>query len=183
MNVEDEIALWKGGKTINDLGELGAQWLEGKIEYQPGYAGRPDEETTPLVAFLAPINRAGVYTTGSQPGIPVADGSGQRAWVEGYCAKPIATKIAAALLETDLVVIATPPGAASDMQLCITIDDGKEFTWASGPMEYRHTIATYSDDLGPLALAELLTAWQLCIIDPVWGRNDLLWARLLEAVQ
>jgi len=183
VTLEDDVAAWKAAKSVKDLGELTARWLEGDVKYQPGYFGEPAEETIPLVEFLASVNRAGFYTTNSQPGEPIKDWSGQRACVEGFCQEQLAKKISSALLKTDLVMIATPPGAASDVQICITIDDDKECTWVGGPTELGPIVDLYDDELDALALAALLTAWQVCIIDPVWGRNDLLWTRLVEAIQ
>lgn len=38
----------------------------------------------------------------------------------------------------------------------------------------------YGDDLHPAAVEALSDAWQVTLIDPEWGRNDLLWP-LLDA--
>lgn len=53
MSTQDA-ARWRGARTLGDLGELTAQWLEGTIGsvpgVMPGYG--PDEETVPLVPVL-----------------------------------------------------------------------------------------------------------------------------------
>lgn len=61
---------WKSARTVADLGELMALWLEGAIASRPGYAARygPDEETEHLVPTLVALCRAGYITTCSQPG-------------------------------------------------------------------------------------------------------------------
>ncbi len=61
---------WRSARTITDLGELMARWLEGEISSRPGYQARygPDEETEYMVPTLAALCRAGYVTTCSQPG-------------------------------------------------------------------------------------------------------------------
>lgn len=79
---------WKSARTIADLGELMALWLEGEIASRPGYQPRfgPDEETGHLVPTLAALCRAGYVTTCSQPGFAGTGANGlwweQRAAVE-----------------------------------------------------------------------------------------------------
>lgn len=53
--------------TLGDMGELTAQWLEGKLRVHPAYAGEPDPETEGLNEVLARCNRAGFITDFSQP--------------------------------------------------------------------------------------------------------------------
>ena len=50
MNRSDR-KLWAQTRTLADLGELTAQWLEGRIASVPGYCGSPADET----ASLAPV--------------------------------------------------------------------------------------------------------------------------------
>ncbi|MGC5400792.1 DUF6919 domain-containing protein [Streptomyces sp. DT20] len=79
---------WRAARTVADLGELMALWLEGKIASRTGYAPRygPDEETEHLVPSLAALCRAGYVTTQSQPGLAGTGANGlwweQRAAVE-----------------------------------------------------------------------------------------------------
>jgi hypothetical protein len=69
MSPEDA-ARWRAARTLADLGELTAQWLEGKIAsiptVMPGCG--PGEESAELIPVLAACNRAGYVTTTSQPG-------------------------------------------------------------------------------------------------------------------
>ena len=69
MSTADRQA-WEAARTLADLGELTAQWLEGAIASQPAYTPGcgPDPETAPLIPVLACCNRAGYVTNGSQPG-------------------------------------------------------------------------------------------------------------------
>lgn len=79
---------WKAAKTVADLGELMALWLEGEIDSRPGYQPHfgPDDETKHLVPTLAALCRAGYVTTQSQPGFAGTGADGlwweQRAAVE-----------------------------------------------------------------------------------------------------
>ncbi|WP_331740045.1 hypothetical protein OH749_31210 (plasmid) [Streptomyces albidoflavus] len=79
---------WRAARTVTDLGELMARWLEGDIASRPGYEARwgPEDETTPLVPTLAALCRAGYITTGSQPGLTDLGANGgwweQHAWID-----------------------------------------------------------------------------------------------------
>ncbi|MYX18445.1 hypothetical protein GTY67_34420 [Streptomyces sp. SID8374] len=70
---------WNSARTITDLGELMALWLEGEIASRPGYQPRfgPDEETAHLVPGLAALCRTGYVTTCSQPGLVELDVDGR----------------------------------------------------------------------------------------------------------
>jgi hypothetical protein len=176
--VNKDRRLWRTARTLEDLGNLTAQWLEGTITYLPAYYGdSPEEETTPLIVTLAAANRAGYVTDQSQPGQPLTDGNGQRAFVTGYCPETMVDRIRDAVLATDLVAIYNPPGWTSPVRIPVTIDDGAEFTWIGDPIDAENIRHHYSDDC-PDAVGALLDAWQVAVFDPVWGRNDLLWDRL-----
>src|SRR5690242_948094 len=89
---------WACARTLADLGQLTARWLEGDLATVPGYGCRPAAETALLVPVLAAVNRAGYVTAGSQPGHagPGYDRARweQRAAVEGLAAPPLAARIA-----------------------------------------------------------------------------------------
>lgn len=177
-NIDGGRSRWRFARTLRDLGIFTALWLEGDITHLPAYYGdAPDPETTPLIGHLAAYNRAGFLTTDSQPGQPLQDGHGQRAWVSGFSDEGTCDKIRAACLGTDLIVIYTPPNCGNATQIVVTIDDHAEHTWAGGSLDEANIEHHYRQDC-PLALDALKSAWQIDVIDPVWGRNDLLWATL-----
>lgn len=180
--MNDPYRPWRTARTLTDLGRLTAQWLEGGISHIPGYGDgdRPAEETGPLVAALAAACRAGYVTTNSQPGRPLDDGAGQRAWVTGFCTEDTADKVKAAVLGTDLITLAVPPGWDNPVRIPVTIDDHAEFTWA-GALD-PETIEHYYAGICPHALEALDAAWQVDVIDPAWGRTELLWDRLAAAL-
>lgn len=57
-----ERRLWREAATLDELGELTARWLTGRITSQPGYQPRcgPDDETRDLIHTLARACRAGI---------------------------------------------------------------------------------------------------------------------------
>lgn len=173
-------AAWQQARTLAELGELTAQWLEGALAHQPMYLGGPSPETLPLIPHLAAYNRAGFITGQSQPGIPFENGWVQRAWVHGFGGAETADKIESELLGTDLIVCTTPPGADNPTRICVTTNNGRAHT-IGGAMRAGYLAEQYREAL-PAALPALLNAWQIEVIDPRWGRNGLLWNRLDEAL-
>lgn len=75
---------WAQPLSLHEVGDLTAQWLEGR-GWAPWNTGAPpDLETTDLVPFLAKMNRSGFVTEFSQPGTREGH-TAQRATVEGFC--------------------------------------------------------------------------------------------------
>lgn len=170
--------LWRTARTLEDLGELTARWLEGSVTYLPAYYSTgPAEETGPLVPTLATLNRAGYFTTDSQPGDPLTGGYGQRAFVTGFCDEALLARIETLILGTDLIAVTTPPGCDNPTQITVTIDGDSPFTWTGSSLDEDNIRHYYSADC-PDAVHTLLNAWQVAVLDPVWGREDLLWGRL-----
>lgn len=174
---------WKEARTLKDLGELTARWCEGTLRYVPGDADEPYEETEPIREVLASINRKGLMTTFSQPGVPMAEGSAQRAAVEGYAKEDVARRLGTLALSTDLVMLVFSPGDyESGYQIPITVEEFRPFTWLGayyGHVELEH----YAEDLSPEALKEIVRAWRISIIDPVWGREGYLWEHVAAILE
>lgn len=171
---------WHQADSLRKLGNLTAGWLEGDIATLPMYMGTPADETKPLIPYLAAYNRAGFITNGSQPGIPRRNHGAQRAWVEGWCTEATAERIDNALLGTDLIVGRTPPGSDAWTRICVTSDAGRVFTTACA-LTRDYLIEQYREEL-PAAIPALLGAWQVFVVDPVWGRNDVLWKTLASVL-
>jgi hypothetical protein len=178
----DDAARWHGARSLADLGELTAQWLEGKHSYTLGYSGGvPDEETRPLVPILAAANRAGFVTHQSQPGEPHdKHGSAQRANVSGYAGPEAFARLMAAASGADLIITAARALDDSEERqfgplFAITLDEGEEFTWDGIALSRSILDRDYGSDCAPGVIDELAAAWQVTLIDPVWGRNDVLW--------
>lgn len=172
---------WADARTLEDLGELTARWLEGVEPHHPMCAGGgPDGETTPLVSDLAALNRVGFVTDFSQPAEAVVDGCSQRAAVSGFCRENVARRIAALGLSTELIVIAFPPGGEGGHYIPITISEYRPCTWAGryGIDELEHLAAS----CGEGAIEELRNTWRVDVLDPQWGRDRYLWDHVLDAV-
>jgi hypothetical protein len=182
-----DAAAWRSARTLPQLGELTARWLEGSVESIPGYCGRPAGETGDLVPVLARLNRAGFFTTGSQPGL-IEDG--QRAAVEGFASWTVAEQIETAAVHAGLNVIVHDPACLPRWRYCygdtqaVTEVAGRPFTRFGVQLPRRHIRDSW---IGygichPQAVDDLCNAWQVTVIDPEWGRNDLLWAVLASAI-
>lgn len=172
--------LWKEARTLADLGKLTARWLEGAITYQPGYIGGPSPETGPLIPHLAAYNRAGLFTTCSQPGTESLTGGAQRAWVSAFCAETALDAIVTHAARSGLITLCAAPGKDSLLELEVTHYGGMAITYAV-PMADEYIDAYYADDC-PGALDAIKTAWRIDVIDPVWGRNSVLWNCLADAL-
>ncbi|MBL8776737.1 MAG: hypothetical protein JNK12_12415 [Acidimicrobiales bacterium] len=167
---------WAAARSLADVGELTARWLEGRILAHPGcWLSGPDDETGALAPVLAACNRAGFVTTNSQPG-----GPGQRPYLTGLAPAEIAERVWAALLPTRLVVLTYPPGAEGGFpRIPVHLSHGTNGGGLGGP--HQSPAGVFDGCVGDEALAELRQAWTVEIIDPQWGDDDLLWAALAAA--
>jgi len=182
----EDLARWRSARTLADLGELIAQFLEGRMQMSPTHCAPPDSETTELIPVLAAANRAGFVTHQSQPGVPLdEDGSAQRANVSGYAGPEAFARLMAATSGADLIITAARALDDSEERrfgpfFAITIDEGEEFTWDGIAVSRSIISSDYGHECHPAVIADLAAAWQVTLIDPVWGRNDVLWP-VLEA--
>ncbi|WP_371604949.1 hypothetical protein OG345_41080 (plasmid) [Streptomyces sp. NBC_01220] len=181
-----ERQLWRAASTLDDLGELTAAWLEGKMQSQPAWQPRfgPDDETLPHVPVLAIANRGGYVTNASQPGRlhTGADGTEwrQRAAVEGFV--------------SDSLVLQRLIDTAEQAGLDVVLNDADHRTKDAIPVTLRngkpHT--TFGRTLGPgdlkvmwrgfpNALILMADAHQLTIVDPDFGPSARLWDVLAHA--
>lgn len=178
---------WASTCTLTDVGELTAQWLEGRISSVPGFCGAPDEETLPLVPVLARLNRAGYVTDCSQPGeIDDCCGGGlieQRAAVQGYASPQVAGTLIRAAETAGLVVVSCSPAGVPRWRygygpsVTVTQVNGLRFTGFGVRIPRRHIRDPHIGygECGREAVDVLCSAWQVTVIDPEWGRDDLLW--------
>lgn len=188
--------LWQSATTLAGLGELTAQWLEGKISSQPGYADGcgPDEETTPLAGTLAAACRAGLVTTNSQPGADFVGVTGgrvvQRATVHAFADEVAYEWLPDAAGGAGLWVCAGK--AAARRIYYATCDEQTVSRWRVGWGQKGtrpdlgvclscHHIRDSWVGYGVCsrqAQDALCEAWQVTLIDPEPDRNDRLWPLL-----
>jgi hypothetical protein len=167
---------WQAARTLADLGALTVAWLSGEIESTPVHMAPPMPETVPLIPVLIAANRAGFITTQSQPGESRDEhGSAQRANVSGFASGQAFARLMAAAADSDLIITAAR-ASSGDLGpfIVITLDDGEEFTWDGGALSREEIEYGYGHDC-PQAIEALCSAWQVTLIDPDWGRNDVLW--------
>jgi hypothetical protein len=183
---------WSNARTLDDLARLTADWLHGTLEWSPSYGACPDEETMPLVPTLALCNHAGFVTTGSQPGHgPATDADGtvweQRAAVEGFTAPELADRLEDAARSAGLLV-ARHNGATRwfiDYRASLDVTRFREpeshqpqVSCGFGPRMSRRAINIEFPRCQDDALAALYRACQLTVVDPDWGRTDVLFPLL-----
>lgn len=180
-------ALWASARTFADLGELMARWLEGGIRSRPAYTpgAGPDEETGELIPLLAAVNRAGFLTDNSQPG---DDGPGydgrrwqQRAAVEGFITDhTLLNRVLKKTRRAGLLAV-VHHGARRAAR------NGETVTWrgddphtAFGCYLHRRDVMHAWQGISHDALAELVNARQVALIEPQPGPSTRLWDTLTD---
>lgn len=192
MNHAD-LSLWQAARTLADLGELTARWIEGDISEQPAYHGETDIESPEMVPVLAGLNRAGYMTIQSQQGY---DGTGydgahwvQRAVVEGFASHELAQHIYDTaplnLCVIDLCDKHMPRvRISSRYAITGTWRDREPYTSFGHHLSRRHICdpdVGYGL-LGKPARDALCSAHQVTVMDLEPGRPDLLWNFLARTV-
>jgi hypothetical protein len=180
-----DINPWFNAREMVSLGGLTAAWLRGEVATHPCY-GDPDdsqleEETLPLVPHLARLNVAGLVTLDSQPGAIDAI-SRQRAMVAGLVEpdSDALEQLRTLVAPSELVLSLHEPGPRIDGSIPLTMgldgDGGLEtYTLGGGGQYSSGDLAEMFTSFSPTAHQTVATAVRYQIIDPVWGRTDLLW--------
>ncbi len=192
------LAAWGGARTLSDLGELTAQWLEGELSGGPWQDGPFDNETHPLVPVLARLNRAGLVTTNSQPGTGPSEEDGvQRAWVSLLTTWEASRQLEDATYNTDLVLtshVATEHGYIPSA-IAVTAWPGRQddgaWPWSSSLVHTRVGGCGPPSSLCLDGLSDEMNRLfddcaQIDLLDPVWGRRHYLWDfldRFLDAYE
>jgi len=172
---------WGEAETFTDVGELTARWLLGEIPEQPGYNGGPDDETAELADTLARVSRAGYVTLNFQPAFdgPGYDGAQwqQREAVQGFVEDRVTlARLADAADHAGLLVIVNRSTRSRGKDTRVTVTRRKtedndwavavSFGWTFSRPELRWTLY---EGCGPAAVEAMCNAWQLTLVDPVWG--------------
>jgi hypothetical protein len=189
MSPEGE-ARWLSARTLADLGEVTACFLQGELGQSPSHLAPPDPETAPLIPVLAAANRAGFLTECSQPGeLPETGYDGrtweQRAAVSGFADDQVLTRLRRSADGTGLVLIARKAGRLQVSYrdaIPVTCADEEPCTWF-GAVVNRDELGDAYGNCHPDAIEAVRGAWQVAIIDLEWGRNDVLWPALERFAQ
>ncbi|MYV42902.1 hypothetical protein GT030_29565 [Streptomyces sp. SID1328] len=176
---------WVAARTLPELGDLMALWLEGELPFSPGYGGGPDEETTELIPALVAANRAGFLTDQSQPGY---DGPGfdrmrwqQRAAVSGLVGdEELLNRLRRAAESAGLLVLISHPRLLPHGKGAICTTRGFRPHTAFGEYMPPRLLRHIWRGISRAAMSDVLNAWQVCLIDPEIGRNDRLWPLLAD---
>jgi hypothetical protein len=110
----------------------------------------------------------------------------QRAAVEGFAPAPVAGALIWAAAQAGLLAVACGPAdrprwlTSHRTAVPVTCREGYMYTGFGSRLSrrfLRDPLVGYGA-CHPRAVAELCGAWQVTIIDPQWGRQDLLWGTL-----
>ncbi|NGO77742.1 hypothetical protein G6045_19050 [Streptomyces sp. YC504] len=180
--------VWRKAHSFEDLSWLTVGWLEGALLSHPnGHHGGPDSETRPLMPVLCEAYRGGFLTEGSQPG-ELAEQEGtlwhQRAYVSGFAGPGLAGVLGEVARQAGLVTrIYLPAGRPMLHGGAVDVTRWGERI-NTGVGEFLRPRAVRSVFLGCRtdAVEEVLAAWQVTVVDPEWGRNDVLWGTLRRAL-
>ncbi|MEW1811560.1 hypothetical protein AB0284_12720 [Pseudarthrobacter phenanthrenivorans] len=181
----EDRGVWRQATSLEAAGELTARWLEGGSSYQPGhFAADYDAETRPIAKALAELNRNGLFTKESQPGI-LAEGAAQRQYVTGFCGAATAQALLALSTRTELVAVAHAPGESSNAAIPVTLA-GEDITTVLGSSENpvdEEQIRDWAEETNDALALLLADSWYIEVLDPVWGRNDVLLPAVLQALK
>ncbi|WP_457972926.1 DUF6919 domain-containing protein [Arthrobacter sp. D1-17] len=177
--------VWRQATTLAAAGELTARWLEGKSEYQAGtLAPRFDDETGPIAGLLTNINRSGLFTRESQPGLAAEDHLQQREYVTGFCSAESARQLLQLSTLTEFITVAHAPGETSSASIPVTFDGGEVITvlgTSETPVESGQ-IRDWAEESNEALSLLLADSWYVEVLDPVWGRNQHLLTAVLDAL-
>ncbi|MEV5204939.1 hypothetical protein [Streptomyces sp. NPDC053720] len=176
---------WSSARTVADLGELMALWLEGAIASRPGYAANhgPEEETAHLVPTLAALCRAGMITTNSQPGLSGTGANGlwweQRAAVECVVTDPdLLERLVAVTHDAGMLVRVNEPGGTGEDPVVVTTCDGEPTAWFGGRIGDAD-MAVQWEGLDPQLFRAISTGTYVSVIAPDYGgEGEGLWVGL-----
>lgn len=170
---------------LDGLIEQTIAFLEGRGSV-PYVHGAIDDETVELVPMLVQVNRHGLVTTCSQPGVPMQtyvwqDGSRheaiQRSFLTGMCTGVLARFLHDQLNGTDMVIVARPLAQAKELDAIADMGTSWVVTWLDGKPLTRaghwiDELAQWERGVSPRVYAGIAReCWAVAIMDPVWGRS------------
>lgn len=184
--------LWESARTLTELGEGMALWLEGEIKSRPGYYGPTDLDTPSLTRLCAALCRAGFVTDNSQRG-GHWDRDGREVWardaLSGFCDDTTLDRLYDAVSGTGLIVSARRTTRCrwrwrahrhdDDGRVWVTEVDGHVCTTFGGQMGRRDLDSIWGG-VGKQAWHEVCDAWHVGVADFKWGRTDLLTPTLTQ---
>jgi hypothetical protein len=189
-----DLAAWAEPTDLPGLGAVMARWLTADGVYsqpgsQPGYG--PAEETHPgMIRVLAAVNQAGFVTRISQPGLEDPDGgwSGQRllqrAAVVGFADETMLDRLQAVAVRNGLLLKAVESTDDHDDIDVLPVDVTYMGTDVVTQLGTPRSVFDLRDPVCGFGVCskavqdELVRAWQVTLVDPIPGRDDVLWTAL-----
>jgi hypothetical protein len=161
---------WREARSVEELGQRGAEWMRGELGAHPGGYDVPAAETEPLRPVLARANAAGFFTDQSQPGGRWVEHVGlveQRAFVSGFLARDDLLEFRRHLEGAGMLVL---DSMTHDEPL--SKEDGVVVTSGRWKVcrDFSHISSAASRDLDQAACLD--------VIDVVWCRENALWDAL-----
>ena len=173
--------------NLRELADCVSDFLGGDLPFNPFYYDyRPAIETMPIVDHLVELNRLGLATDCSQPGLD-RDVWRQRAFVSGLADLDLARHLAERLVHTDLIAFISPllkPHESFDLWLDVpvTLHERSPVTWIGGRMAADDLFTGIAEETS-LTSQELAGYYSVQVLDPVWGRADYLWDALTTTLK
>jgi hypothetical protein len=178
---------WRRARTLDDLCRLGAEFVDGRIDFFPGW-GSPtlDEESDAIAAHLARFQRAGFLTVASQPGgarAATADSASvlQRAFVCGFASERAARALASSCASPALSIALFDHAGGSGERAPVTLVGGVARVFA-GYAAFAEELECFAGRVSDDALRALRSSTYVSAIDLEWGRNSELWPFLDQAL-
>lgn len=181
---------WAATRTIEDHARLVVAWLNGAHRFLPGYAGPPAPETLLIRDALISINRGGLVTFGSQPGLRSAEVE-QRAFLDAYGSPETVRGVARAAAAAGLWVDTDGAGPGvrtmpSD-RVPVTFDTATAEAFTTAGLWLPRDDFPVWDPEAVRWHPESRSAWEsaalIVVVDPVLGRNDMLWSVVVSALE
>lgn len=178
---------WAAAETLQDLCNLTVDWLEGRLQSQPGYDAPVDiDEAEGLDVALAMLNQCGYLTRNSQEGSAGLGYDGvwweQLAVVEGFADGDTLAWLQQTLKGTRyrLLVTSVYKSGHRHKGTTVTWRADRPYTRFGYQLDAGHLADLEFDGCSEPAIAAVCAAWQITIHDTEPGKNDL-WATLIEA--
>lgn len=191
MTSEEAKQEWLKARNFNDLCQLCERFITGNLTYSPTTCrDKIDSETEEIKEYLVKLNRNGLFTLNSQPGV-IDDVISQRACVVGFALEKEAFKLAEKTLYTDVNIQIFPieqilSSTKYGYEIPVTLQERQPTAWVGTCADYvldelfeplDKDTSNIEDFVSIFVKNEFI--WYVTAVDLAWGRKDHLWEVLL----
>lgn len=190
-----DLITWRSARSLRDLGQLMAQWIEGDLASRPGYYGPSDLDTPGLSTLCASLCREGFITDNSQSGGTWHDEGDlvlARESIAGYCNTDTLVHLRSALAATNIHITAYRRvrwwhRSSTDNLLFsrtpVTLVNDAPYTWFGGRLNLEWLGLTW-EGVSRRAWRAVRRSWHVALADQEWGReghlSEVLTTRFLQ---